>query len=129
MSAKKQREYHYNPNTRQFCVRCNSALTAEIEALAAERRRSYSNTIRTLLYLGLETYRTNGLSGIKSGSKRKLVAAELTAKAEAQAAYDEAQRHGRVVPLLVPLDFEDDDDSVLLREIAQTKEIYQCQKQ
>lgn len=95
------------PGSKKIMFIANKKLVDAIESLGASRNRSAA--IRMLLWLGIEQYKLNYLSRDTTGKKRKEAVAERKARLEAEAARRKALEQGRIVPLLVPLDFEDDD--------------------
>lgn len=95
------------PGSRHYRFLANAKLASEIESLAEGKNKSA--ILRMLVWLGLEQYKLNGMTGKSTGKKRKANAELQKAQAESEQARREYQKAGLAVPLLVPLDFDDDD--------------------
>jgi len=107
MSDKPDKVYHHRDDLRSFKFRCNPEMGTTIENLSAERHRSFSNTIRLLINLGLETYRNNAVEGNTTSAKAQQAAALRRAQAEAAAARKSLRKQGdnKNVTVVTPILF------------------------
>lgn len=95
------------PGSKKIQFIANKKLLDAIESLGVSRNRSA--TVRMLLWLGIEQYKLNNLSGNTTARKRKESVAERKAWLDAEAARRVAEKQERYVPVLVSLNFEEDD--------------------